>query len=203
MAPCQFLDLDEENAAQENAPMYIDSLRERLSTSNNEANKKENDALLNSYLLNEIEAQDDAIKHIMSISGLLIGAYATVMVSSIGKVSLDLLNNTIWLSLATIAQDATGLSVNSFYLIIFLFPLVFWFVALAISVMNLSPSSNKLPCCELSSNIYCQRDGENFIKNFLIETAQRKYRTYKISSLVMVMGLMTAIVIAMLSIPIK
>jgi urea transporter len=196
------LDLDEENATQENTSTYVDNLREQSSISNDESNKKENDSLFNNYLLNEIKAQDDAIKHVMSISGLLIGAYATVMVSSIGKISLDLLNSTSWISLANIRQDTTRPSLNIFYLIL-LFPLVFWFVALAISVMNLSPSSNKLPFCELSSNIFCQLDKENFIKKFLIEIAQRKYRTYKISSLIMVMGLMTAIVIAMLSMPIK
>jgi hypothetical protein len=193
------LDLDEENGAQENKSLYRDSLRERSSVFYNEADKKENDALFNSYLLNEIKAQDDAIKQVMSISGLLIGAYATVMVNSIEKIPSSLLNNVIWIRSANITQDTTLPGVHTF-IPFFLVPLFFWIYALAISVMSLSPSAKKWPRFESSGNINCQLGGKNFISAFLIETAQRKFRTYQISSLMMVMGLMTAIIIAMLSI---
>lgn len=200
MAPCQFLDLDEENGAQENRSVHKDSLRERQSIIKNMADKKENGALFNNYLLNEIKAQDDAIKQVMSISGLLIGAYATVMVNSIGKIPLGLLNNTIGIRLTNIVQDTTGFIVQYFYLIFFA-PLLLWMYAFMISVMNLSPSTKKWPFCESSGNTNYKLEEENFISAFLIETAQRKFRIYKISSFTMVAGLLFAIVIAALSIP--
>jgi hypothetical protein len=200
LAPCSFLDLDAENGAQEDISIYIDLLTERLSKINNEAGKKESDALFNSYLLNEIKSQDDAIKQVMSISGLLIGAYATVMVNSIGKIPSGLLNNTILIHL----QDTTG---PKYAYILLIIPLLLWFYALLSSVLNLSPSIKRWHHYESSNNTNYQLGGENSIRPFLIETAQRKYRTYKISSITMIIGLMVAIGIAigiaivMLSVP--
>lgn len=202
MAPCHFLDLDEENEAHESLFAYRNRFRERLSRVKRETDKKENRALFFSYLLNEIKAQDDAIRHIMSISGLLIGAYATVMVNSIGKIPTGLLNNTTWIRLFDTTQEASWFNMQSFYFII-LFPLFIWMYGIMISVMILSPTTNKWSLCDSSSNINIsyKLDEENFITAFLIETAQRKYRTYKISSIMMVAGLILAIFNAMLSLP--
>jgi hypothetical protein len=199
LAPCKYLDLDKENGAQASIADDKDSAKEQLPSNNNEVYKTANNALFDSFLLNEIKAQDDAIRQVMSISGLLIGAYATVIVNGIGKIPASLLNNEIWIRLANITRGATGSESQNFYYWVFLIPLVFWIYALMISVMNLSPSTKKWPHSRLPGNINRQQD--EGVVAFLMETAQSKYRTYKLSSLMIVLGLMAAIIIAMLSMP--
>jgi hypothetical protein len=199
LAPCQFLDLDEENGAQENRSVHKDSLRERQSIIKNMADKKENGALFNNYLLNEIKAQDDAIKQVMSISALLIGAYATMIINSIGKIPTGLLNNTTCILLANTTQEKSCLNMQNFYFIALFLPFIFWICAITISVMVLSPTANKWFFYESSRKINYKLDEENFLINFLIETTQLNYRKYQISSFLMVAGLMLAFFIAMIS----
>ena len=198
MVPCEYLDLDEENGGQESTTEGKYSLKEKLISNNNEANKTVGDVLFNSFLLNEIKAQDDAFRQVMSISALLIGAYATVIVNSFGKLSTNSLNDTIWICLVDIKQGTTGSELQIFYPI-FLIPILIWTSTLWISVMNLSPSTKMWPYSGLPDSN--RKQDEALVVSFLMNTAQIKYRTYRLSSLMMVLGLMAAISIVILSMP--
>lgn len=173
------------------------SSKEKL-ISNNGANKTVDNVLFNNFLLNEIKAQDDAIRQVMSISALLIGAYATVVANSFGKLSTSSLNDTIWIHLVDIKQGTIG-SVLQFFYLIFLIPILIWTLTLWISVMNLSPSAKTWPYSELPDSNHKQ--DEALVLAFLMKTAQIKYRTYRLSSITMVLGLMTAISIVILGMP--
>lgn len=197
MIPSEYLDLDEENGVQESITEGKYSSKEKL-ISNNGTNKTVDNVLFNNFLLNEIKAQDDAIRQVMSISALLIGAYATVIANSFGKLSTSSLNDTIWIHLVDIKQGTIGSELQFFYLI-FLIPILIWTLTLWISVMNLSPSAKTWPYSELPDSNHKQ--DEALVLAFLMKTAQIKYRTYRLSSIMMVLGLMTAISIVILGMP--
>lgn len=187
--------IDQKNKAIDGKGIDNEDVTEYLSKKIDKSDDIFNHSLFNSYLLNEIKAQDDAIRQVMSICILLISAYSAIIINIIG--GRDSMNDNIWVHLANVTQSSI-FNTQDNNSIIFL-PLLIWILGIYISVMNLNPTSRNWPLNVLHESAN-QKLHEKKVIDFLIETGKRKYRTYKLSSFMMVLGLTVAFFIAILTI---
>lgn len=165
---------DQKNKAREGKKSDNEAVTEEISKKIDKDSEVLNHSLCNSYLLNEIKAQDDAIRQVMSICTLLMSAYSAIIINIIKEIPADSVNNKI--------------------LIILSLPLLIWILGFFISVMNLNPTSKNWP-----PNVLYETTNQKAI-DFLFETEKRKYRAYKLSSTFMILGLAVAFIIAILTV---
>jgi hypothetical protein len=202
VAPCEFLDLDEETEVQESVAGDIDDAIEQHVSSKKEPDKQIDKTLFNNFWLNEIKAQEDSAKQLMSINALLLGVYVTVVINNLDKpfnyvsAHINEFNNSSisffyrFNSTANLTAPHPPIMGNGEFLrialieVLFLLPIpaYFWTKSIINSMKALEPMANSEQLLD-----------DNISSNFLLYVANKKFLHFKKASKFTSMGLLSVI----------
>jgi len=149
-----------------------DGLATKDDGNDNSVNLSENNNTIKIFILNELKSQDDSIRHIASLSALLLSIYFAFISNQTEYISSLLYNMYNPLNVSQYNSQ------NYSLLLLISTPTIFYIYALLNTLMSLKP-------CPKSHMIHSKSMAQEFLLKMLI----RKYNIYRRSGLALVFGL--------------
>jgi hypothetical protein len=169
------MDPDNENGVQNNTPKQLAY-----------ANNGENSAAID-FLINAVKSQDDSIRQVMNITGIILGVYVTVVANNYDRI--------------TVPQRTALLEPDVIKITLLSVPAIIWIASLIKAVTALHPTSpsNGLNPLRLRHHIEPVIPENRVTREFLAKLIDKKYRLLVVTTITTLLGLVMLFYGALLS----
>lgn len=148
------------------------------------------------FFINAIKSQDDSIRQVMSITGLILGAYVTIVANNYDKLtswissvlsSVNVMYHTLPFLRPFVQPFLNPLAVNT--VVLLSVPAVMWLGTFFIAIIALHPTTQTATLKAILEAPPMKTPPKDKQIDFLIEIAENKYGAVRLAIYLMVFGL--------------